>query len=72
MTTSKKFPDVRDLAEEFNCNPSTIWRRVADGTLPKPFKIGGLTRWVPEEIDAGAREGVGVGKGGGLGGRRLI
>ena len=52
MTASKKFPDVRDLATEFNCNPSTIWRRVADGTLPKPFKIGGLTRWVPEEIDA--------------------
>ncbi len=52
MTTSKKFPDVRDLAAEFNCNPSTIWRRVADGTFPKPIKIGGLTRWVPEEIDA--------------------
>ena len=52
MTTSKKFPDVRDLAEEFNCNPSTIWRWVADGTFPKPIKIGGLTRWVGEETEA--------------------
>lgn len=26
--------------------------RVADGTLPKPIKIGGLTRWVRPEIDA--------------------
>ncbi len=50
MTTPKML-DVRDLAEEFNCNPSTIWRRVADGTLPKPIKIGGLTRWVRPEID---------------------
>ena len=34
------------------CSPSTIWRRVADGTLPKPTKIGGLTIWCEAEVDA--------------------
>jgi predicted DNA-binding transcriptional regulator AlpA len=24
---------------------STFWRRVADGTLPRPLKLGGVTRW---------------------------
>ncbi len=52
MTASNDFPDVRDLATEFHCSPSTIWRRVADGTFPKPIKIGGLTRWVRPEIAA--------------------
>jgi predicted DNA-binding transcriptional regulator AlpA len=52
MTTSTEFPDVRALAAEFNCSPSTIWRRAADGTFPKPIKIGGMTRWARDEIDA--------------------
>jgi predicted DNA-binding transcriptional regulator AlpA len=28
----------------------TFWRRVADGTVPKPVKIGGLSRWPRSEI----------------------
>ena len=24
---------------------ATLWRRVKDGTLPRPLKIGGATRW---------------------------
>lgn len=24
---------------------STFWRRVADGTLPQPVRLGGVTRW---------------------------
>ena len=28
------------------------WRRVNDGTLPRPLKIGGATRWARDEIDA--------------------
>jgi predicted DNA-binding transcriptional regulator AlpA len=50
MTTSKIFPDVNDLAAQFNCNKSTIWRGVAKGTFPKPFKFGGLVRWDPDEV----------------------
>jgi len=28
----------------------TFWRRVADGTVPKPVKLGGLSRWPQSEI----------------------
>lgn len=31
---------------------ATFWRRVADGTLPKPIKIGHATRWLHSEIEA--------------------
>ncbi len=43
--------DVK-AAEILGCSRTTIWRRVADGTLPKPLKIGGLTRFVLSEINA--------------------
>ena len=28
----------------------TVWRRVKDGTLPKPIEIGGTRRWPKSEI----------------------
>lgn len=28
----------------------TFWRRVADGTVPRPVKLGGLSRWPKSEI----------------------
>ena len=47
------FYDVRALAAQFGCNPSTIWRKVASGTFPQPIKFGpGMTRWSGAEIDA--------------------
>lgn len=42
----------RDVANLLGLSRATVWRRVADGTLPKPVKIGGLTRWVSSEIEA--------------------
>ena len=39
-------------AEILGCSRTTIWRRVADGTLSKPVKIGGLSRFVLSEINA--------------------
>ncbi len=30
---------------------TTVWRRVNDGTLPKPTTIGGLKVWDEAEID---------------------
>jgi len=30
----------------------TFWRRVADGTVPRPVKIGALSRWPRSEIIA--------------------
>lgn len=34
------------------CSAATVWRRVADGTIPKPAKIGGMSVWDESEIDA--------------------
>ena len=43
---------VRTVAQLIDGHPSSVWRRVADGTLPKPIKIGGMTRWSRAEIEA--------------------
>lgn len=29
---------------------ASVWRRVNDGTLPRPIRIGGATRWVRDEL----------------------
>lgn len=31
---------------------ATIWRWIAAGKFPKPFKIGCITAWYADEIDA--------------------
>ena len=41
-----------ELAEILGCSRATIWRRVKDGALPKPIKLGGLSRFVLSEINA--------------------
>lgn len=45
-------PLVRDSdgAEMLGCSKATFWRRVADGTIPRPLKIGGMSRWPQSEI----------------------
>lgn len=30
----------------------TFYRRIADGTLPKPIKMSSLSRWAQSEINA--------------------
>ena len=55
MTTHNEAPvllDVKAVAALFQSSPATIWRRVKDGTLPQPIRIGGLTRWSRAEIEA--------------------
>lgn len=42
----------RDSAEILNISRATLWRRVKDGTLPKPLHIGGLRRWRRDELFA--------------------
>ena len=38
---------IRDIeaASLLGCSRATFWRRVADGTFPKPIRICGITRW---------------------------
>ena len=31
---------------------ATLWRRVKDGTLPNPIRIGAATRWKRDELIA--------------------
>ena len=55
MTTYNEGPallDVKAVAALFQSSPATIWRRVNDNTLPRPVRIGGMTRWARDEIDA--------------------
>jgi predicted DNA-binding transcriptional regulator AlpA len=42
----------RDGAALMGCSVSTWWRRVADGTLNQPVKIGGMSRWPLSEVQA--------------------
>lgn len=44
--------NVKDTAHALGCSAATVWRRVADGTISKPVKIGGMTRWPESEITA--------------------
>ena len=41
-----------EAAAILGCSRTTIWRRVADGTLSKPVKFGSLSRFVLSEINA--------------------
>lgn len=45
---------IRDeaAAKMLGCSKSTFWRRVGDGTIPRPVKIGGMSRWPRSEIVA--------------------
>ncbi|PWE29245.1 DNA-binding protein [Maritimibacter sp. 55A14] len=40
----------KDCAQMLGCSVCTFWRRVADGTVPRPVKIGGTSRWPQSEI----------------------
>jgi predicted DNA-binding transcriptional regulator AlpA len=41
---------ARDCAALLQISMPTFWRRVADGTIRKPIKLGGLSRWTRSDI----------------------
>ncbi len=43
---------IRDTegAALLSCSKATWWRRVADGTMPQPVRIGSMTRWKLSEV----------------------
>lgn len=45
-------PLIRDKEAAFIMRISTasFWRRVKDGTVPRPIKLGGMSRWSKSEI----------------------
>lgn len=44
-TESKLLVSDREAAGMLSIGRSTFWREVKAGNLPKPVKIGGVTRW---------------------------
>lgn len=40
----------REAAPLLGISVPTFWRRVKDGTVPKPIKLGALSRWPQSEI----------------------
>ena len=43
---------AREVAKELGCSEPTFWRWVANRTLPKPVKLGGMSRWPRSELMA--------------------
>ena len=42
----------REAAELMNCGKSTIWRWASEGVIPRPLKIGGMSRWKMSDLEA--------------------
>jgi len=41
-----------EMAKTIGCARSTIWKWVAEGIIPKPLKIGGMSRWKLSDANA--------------------
>jgi len=41
-----------EVATKFRLSQRTLWRMAGEGRLPKPVKVGGLTRWIRSEVRA--------------------
>jgi len=50
MDVTDPLLDVRESAAILDVSVPTFHRRVADGTVPKPIKLGALSRWPRSEI----------------------
>lgn len=46
----EKLLTYRESAKILAISVPTFWRRVADGTIPKPIKIGSASRWPLSEV----------------------
>ncbi len=46
----KLYVSDKELTVRWSCSRATIWRWSKEGLIPKPYKIGGSTRWKLSEI----------------------
>ncbi len=51
-STRRRLGDVEVVADVMQVSARTVWRRVADGTLPKPISLGRSKRWDLDGIDS--------------------
>lgn len=49
--TDKTLLKAEDLAELLGISLRSVWRRIADGSVPKPVRIGRLVRWHRQTIE---------------------
>lgn len=50
-----KLLTAREVGAILRISQASIYRRLADGTLPKPMKVGRLIRWPESEIIASVK-----------------
>ena len=48
--TVEEMLNLHSVAKFLSIDERTVWRRVADGTLPRPVKVGGAARWFASDI----------------------
>lgn len=45
--------DKREVCFAFGgLHPSTLYRHIRNGRIPRPIKVGGSSRWVRSEVEA--------------------
>lgn len=49
-TASDPLLKDRECAALLGVSVPTFWRRVADGTVTRPIKLGGMSRWPQSEV----------------------
>lgn len=47
---TESYISIGELMKWLKLGRTTIYRRIEDGTLPKPIKIGSLTRFKESEV----------------------
>jgi excisionase family DNA binding protein len=52
INMTDRYLTFKELMEALNVGRSSIYRRVADGTLPAPIQIGKLKRFKKSEVEA--------------------
>jgi predicted DNA-binding transcriptional regulator AlpA len=57
-TGAAEFMSVSDVAHYFQIATSTVWRKVSEGNLPEPVRMGGCTRWIKSEIEDVRRKAI--------------
>ena len=49
--TDTLYLSVDQVAQRFNVSKDSIWRWKRNGEFPRPFKLGGSTRWRLSDIE---------------------
>jgi excisionase family DNA binding protein len=50
-TTKDTLISLKDTANRLNLSVRAVYRLVARGILPRPFKVGGATRFFESDLD---------------------